>query len=247
MEKNIYRSYILVRNKIGLTPIQIYNELVLAYSDSAPSFPTVCRWISRFNEGSEDIEDKDRPGRPITAVTSTNIKLVSNLIEDDIHITYEQIEAELSLHPASIHEIIHVHLKLRKIAARWVPYELTDAQKEKRVAFCKENLAKFNTGKWRICDIITGDESWIYYRAIGHKQSNKAWVARGEAPPTVQKRNQFELKSMISVFFKSTGVVFVGCLDSGKTIDAKYYRDKCLKPAFDAVKEERINSGMKNM
>ena len=130
MEKNIYRSYILVRNKIGLAPIQIYNELVLAYSDSALSFPTVCRQISRFNEGSYDIEDNDRPGRPITAATSTNIKLVSNLIEDDIHITYEQIEAELLLHPASIHEIIHVHLKLRKIAARWVPYELTDAQKE---------------------------------------------------------------------------------------------------------------------
>jgi len=79
----------LVRYKIGIAPIQIYNELVLAYSDSAPSYPTVCRWISRFKEGSDDIEDNDRPGRPITAVTYKNIKLVSNLIEDDIHITYE--------------------------------------------------------------------------------------------------------------------------------------------------------------
>jgi len=180
-------------------------------------------------------------------VTSTNIDLVRNLIEENIHITYEQIEAELSLNPNSIHEIIHIHLKMRKITSRWVPYELTDAQKERRVNFCKENLAKFNSGKWQICDIVTGDESWVYYRAIGNKETNKAWVARGETPQTVQKRNHFEPKSLISIFFKSTGLIFVNCLESGKTITAKYYRDRCLKPTFKKVMEERPNSGLKNI
>lgn len=124
---------------------------------------------------------------------------------------------------------------------------MTDAQKEKRVKFCEENLSKFNSGKWRICDIITGDESYVYYRAIGHKQSNMSWVAEGEAPPTIQKRNQNEPKSMFTVFFRSTGVVFVDCLESGKTICAKYYRDHCLKPTIKKVMEERTNSGVKNM
>jgi len=122
MEKNIYRPYILVRHKVGLTPIEIFNELKLAYSDAAPSYMTVCRWISRFKKGSEDFKDYDRPGRPITAVTTANINLVRSLIKDDIHITYDQIEAELSLGRGSIQEIIHVHLKMKKIVSRWVPY-----------------------------------------------------------------------------------------------------------------------------
>jgi hypothetical protein len=58
----------------------------------------------------------------------------------------------------AIHTILHEHLSLRKITSRWVPYDLTDDQKRKRVLFCQQNLAKFNEGKWRICDIITGDE-----------------------------------------------------------------------------------------
>ena len=155
--------------------------------------------------------------------------------------------AQLSLSKCSIHEIIHGHLKMRKITSSWVPYVLNDAQKKKRVKFCKENLERFNSGKWRICDITTADESWIYYRAIGHKQSNMAWVGEGESPPAIQKRNLYEPKSMFTVFFKSTGVVLIDCLESGKTVTAKYYRDNCLKPALEKVMEERPNSGMKNM
>ncbi|CAF1405191.1 unnamed protein product, partial [Rotaria sp. Silwood1] len=45
------------------------------------------------------------------------------------------------------------------ITSRWVPHELTDEQKQQGVQFCRENLAKFQTGSWRLCDIITGDET----------------------------------------------------------------------------------------
>ena len=58
--------------------------------------------------------------------------------------------------------------------------------RKKTFKFCKENLAKFNSTKWRICDIIVADESWIYFRAIWHKLLNMAWVGEGESPPGVQ-------------------------------------------------------------
>ena len=110
-----------------------------------------------------------------------------------------------------------------------------------------ENLERFNSGKWRICYIITADESWVYYRAIGHKQSNMAWVGEGESPPAIQKRNRYEPKSMFTTFFKSTGVVLIDCLESGKTVATKYYRDNCLKSALEKVREERPTSGSKNI
>ena len=64
------------------------------------------------------------------------------------------------------------HLKLRKVTSRWVPHQLTAEQKKERVKLCRENLAKFRAASWRLCDIITGDETWIYHRQIGHKSTN---------------------------------------------------------------------------
>jgi transposase len=207
MEKNLYRGYILTRYKLGLSSIDIFKELELAYLDRAPSYMTVCRWVNRFKDGSESLEDEERIGRPITAVTTANIDIVRALIEENPHISYSQIEAETMLYPTSIHEIIHGHLFLKKITSRWCPYNLTDDQKKKRVACCIENLAKFNEGKWRLCDIMTGDESWFYFRTIGHKQTNCSWVAKGQCPKTFVRRSQYEPKSMFTIFFKSTGVI----------------------------------------
>ena len=124
---------------------------------------------------------------------------------------------------------------------------MTSAQKQKRVVSCKYILDKIETGRWRIYDIITGDESWVYERKIGRKQSNMAWVPYGVKPPTLVKRHSFETKWMISVFFRSSGVVHIDVLPHGKTVTAQYYRDNCLKQVVEKVMEERPTSGLKNM
>ncbi len=77
---------------------------------------------------------------------------------------------------------------------------------DQRVEACRENLAKFEECKWRLCDVITGDESWFYLRQIGHKSSNASWVAEGEYPRTIVKRHRFEQKNMYSIFVKTTGI-----------------------------------------
>ena len=41
--------------------------------------------------------------------------------------------------------------------------------KQLRTQICQENLAKLESGQWHLCNIITGDESWSYYRGIGSK------------------------------------------------------------------------------
>jgi histone-lysine N-methyltransferase SETMAR len=136
---------------------------------------------------------------------------------------------------------------MKKITSRWVPHELSEKNRQDRVRICKENLAKFKENKWRLCDGITGDESWFYHRKIGTKQSNSSWVAEGESPRTVVKRNQFEPKTMFSIFFKSTGVVHLTYLESGKTIDNNSYLNDCLKPLVKRINEQRPTSSTNNM
>jgi len=68
-----------------------------------------------------------------------------------------------------------------------------------------------------------------------------------QPPGTVVRQGRFEPKSMITVFFKSTGPVLVDCMERGKTITAAYYVKNCLKPLVKALKKERPTSGTKSM
>lgn len=247
MEKCLYRPYILVSYKQGKTATVIYNEMLIGYGDRTPSYRTVCRWVDKFKSGSEDICDNERSGRPITATNKVNIKIIEALIKENPRVSYTQIEALTSLHPPTIYTILHEHLQLKRMHSKWIPHHLTDNNKKKRLDFCKANLKQFEGAKWRICDIITGDESWVYYRKIGYRHSNSVWVKEGEYPEPIVRRGKFEPKSMISIFFKSTGPVLIDVLDKGKTIDANYYVNNCLKSVIAEVKAQRPKSGTTSM
>ena len=157
------------------------------------------------------------------------------------------MEAELSISRSTLHEIIHHSLRMKKLTSRWIPHQLSDKNRKDRVSMCRENLAKFSEGKWRLCDVITGDESWFYLRKIGHKSSNSSWVAEGEHPRTVVQRGRFEPKTMYSIFFKTTGLVHLDCMEQGKTITSNYYVNNCLNPVLKEIIKQRPTSGATNM
>ncbi|CAF1456850.1 unnamed protein product, partial [Rotaria sordida] len=48
------------------------------------------------------------------------------------------------------------------------------------------------SGQWRLCDIITGDETWVYHRGIDSKQSNMTWCAEGASSTTVVRRGEHD-------------------------------------------------------
>jgi histone-lysine N-methyltransferase SETMAR len=87
------------------------------------------------------------------------------------------------------------------------------------VCIYQENLLKFKQGVWRLCDLVTGDESWFYYKQIGRKLSNAAWVAHGSTPPMVVRRCRFDPRTLLSIFFKSTSPVLIHHVKRGHTID----------------------------
>jgi hypothetical protein len=231
----------------GKTSVDIWNELESAYPGQVRTYKTVSKWANRYKAGRESVEDDERSGRPITGTTSSNIDKVRNLIDGNSHISIAQIEAETFLSRGTIFKIIHESLELNKVTSRWIPYLFTDVPREKRLAACRHNLSMFESGKWRICDVVTGDESWIYWRQLGTKSSNMSWVGVDQPPGTVVRQGRFEPKSMITVFFKSTGPVLVDFLERGKTITAAHYVKNCLKPLVKALNMERPTAGTKSM
>jgi histone-lysine N-methyltransferase SETMAR len=239
MEKLGIRSYIKTRFLLGLNATQIHEELTVAYGPDTVSYSTVANWVQRFSSGRESLEDDPRIGRPITVVTQQNIAAVKCLVEDDPHISIDYIVDVLDISHGSVDTILKQHLKLKKISSRWVPHKLTQQQRQKRVDICIENLQKFENGTWRLCDIVTGDESWFYHRKIKSREASKAWLSKGQHPPTEVRRQQFEAKTMFVIFFMTTGPLLIHQLPPGTSINALYYREECLKGLVRKLRKKR--------
>ena len=85
-----------------------------------------------------------------------------------IHVfLFEKLSSDLDISIGTVHKVPHEELGLRKISAGWVPLMLTTELKEHRVACARQLLDMFETnGPKRISDIVTGDETWIYFYGI---------------------------------------------------------------------------------
>ena len=91
---------------------------------------------------------------------SENIDAVRELIMQDRQVVYREIEASLGIPSTSIHSILHEHLAIKKICSRWIPHNLTIAEKKIRIDWCKEMLEKYEGGALNdVYKIIIGDES----------------------------------------------------------------------------------------
>jgi hypothetical protein len=58
--------------------------------------------------------------------------------------------------------ILHHHLGMTKVSARWVPRMLTPLQERKRVQCCRQLLELCGERKEEVMSrIVTGDETWV--------------------------------------------------------------------------------------
>ena len=135
----IYYDY-----KKQLSQQECLESLHKTFGDSCVSRTTVYRWFAEFKRGRDHFEDEPRAGRPRTAATPENIEAVSQLVNVDAHITYQEIEDILQIGSAAMKSILHDYLSLRKVTCRWVPHFSTEAQKQGRVDYCLEMLEKFD-------------------------------------------------------------------------------------------------------
>jgi len=193
----------------------------------------------------EYISDELRDGRPATAVTDENVAAVRELILQKRQVTYEQIRATLGIGMSAIQKILHDHLAIRKLCSRWIPHNLTQAQKEARVKWCKVNLKKYMRGKSKLVyNIVTGDESWIYCYETESKRQSAQWTFEGEERPTEDRKLRSVGKKMIANFFSCTGHVATVAQEERRPVNAEWYTTICLPAVFQNVREKRSRGGI---
>lgn len=238
-----FRTMIFYDFRCHLSQQECYDRLRLAFHDEAPSRATVYNWFNEFKRGRTNLTDALREGRPSTATTEDNISVVRRMIETDPRVTYQQIRTSLGIGMSQVHKILHEHLAVRKLCARWIPHYLTEAQKLRRVDWCREMIKKFNGGDSNaVFDILTGDESWIYCYDPETKRQSAQWVFPSEDLPTKLKRGRSVGKMMVASFFGRTGHYATIALEDQKSVTAEWYTNKCLPLVLEKVREKRPRS-----
>ena len=107
----------------------------------------------------------------------------------------------INLSLARVHGILKKHLKVRKINARDIPHLLTDKQKKTRVTMAKHLLKMYpKYSKKAFDNIITGDETWVYYFEPKRKAANRIWATKNVRRPNIAKRIR-TVKNVLYVFF----------------------------------------------
>ena len=116
------------------------------------------------------------------------------------------------------HNHLHqLHYSLKR--PRQDPYDLTDAQAQKRVEICQQLLKNPKDDRfWR--RIVTCDKKWIYFV---NNNRLKQWVKRGQEPEPVIRQDHFGKKVMLSVWWNYQGVLHYEFIPEGRAVNAELY------------------------
>lgn len=235
-----------MRVRLGVKAADIYRELQVIGGECAPSKSMVFEWADRFQSGRITVEDDPRSGRPSTAVNKESIAHVLAVVQEDPHATVKEIAQEVGISDGSCHTILTDHLQYRKICARWVPHQLTAAQKEERIELAQSLTNKLRRwGRDGIKQLATGDETFCHFEEPGHRLQRQAWVPKGGPPPTVPRPSSFGHKALYTIFFSSEGLLTKLVAPANCTVTGTYYCHTVLPELLRAFQEKHPNQKLR--
>ena len=75
----------------------------------------------------------------------------------------EEVAGRLNVSVGSAYSVIHDSLMFSNVCARWVPKELTEEHKRKRLDVCSRHLTRYREERDNFLQqIVTEDETWIH-------------------------------------------------------------------------------------
>jgi [histone H3]-lysine36 N-dimethyltransferase SETMAR len=196
------RAIIFYLWKKGYTQVKAYKEMNEVLGSSAPSYDIVHKWFNKFSKGIESLKDAPREGRPMTQTTPEKANAVEQLVKENPSISSEEIGQLLGIGKSTALSILNRELGLSKVNVHWVPHALTDQQKSARVDFCLYFLNRFKkSNHTSLYNIVTGDETYLYYYDPLDSKQAQQWHPKGAPPPKKAKRSLSMKKVLVSTFF----------------------------------------------
>ncbi|EPB71878.1 transposase [Ancylostoma ceylanicum] len=197
----------------GFTAAQACKEINAKEGKGQISVSNVYYWYKKFRSGNHSLLDRKRSGRP--SIYDTKLAAKEVLKNPQMH------SRSLAMHVGCLQSTaVRLLDKMDLIPKKpsIIPHVLSEADKKRRVAFCRDLLKKHNMGSF-FHRIITCDEKWCLYDNPDHSMQ---WVKRSEKPHPVHRKNIHGKKSMLTVFWCVDGPILWKFVPQEKSIDADY-------------------------
>lgn len=239
MEKSEFRVLIKHYFLRGKTITQTKTKLDKYYGDSSPSIKMIHKWFTDFRCGRTSTTDAERSGRPNEVTTPKMVDKIHDMVLQDRRVKVREIAEIVGISDERVRNILHEHLNMKKLSARWVPRLLTIDQKRTRVTTSEAGLAMFKRNKKEFLRrFITVDETWIHHYTPETKEQSKQWISTGESAPKKAKAVLSANKVMATVFWDARGIIHIDYLQKGRTVNGEYYCN-LLDRFNDVLKEKR--------
>lgn len=226
--------------RLGKSATETFNMIKTAFGEASMARSVCFRWHQEFKNGRENCELQGGPGAPISALTEETINTGAVIIRTDPRLTIVQLAHILDISVGSVFTLLHKHLNMSRVCARWIPRLLTPDQKANRVAVCeywKQCVQEEGEAWWKT--IITADETWVYCYDPEMKQQSTQWVEKGGPPPKKARVQKSAAKAMVITFFDYKGMVYTHVVPHGTTVTANYYKEVLRQLMKDHIPKKR--------
>jgi transposase len=192
------------------------------YGKQGPSRNTIKKVYDELMNGTFHLCDPVHEGKKLDPVLIQNVEKV---VSDEPHAGLREIARRVKSNKDSVNRCLIGPLKRKKKHLKWVPHTLNATQKKERVKIATDMLKILKEDEENdFANIITGDESWFWYR-YDHEA---VWATAGEAAPERPKQGLGCEKVMIWTFWGvNVTPVFVD-LPKGETMTAKVFEKLVL-------------------
>ena len=148
------------------------------------------------------------------------------MVMADCRVKALEIAAACEISCGTVHNILHGHLLMSKVSARWVPRNLNTQDRYQRVEASRELLELYDTNRDEFMTrLLTGDETWIHHWDPELKQESMQWKHHDSPPPKKFRTRLSAGKIMATIFWDAKGVLLIDYMPHKTTITSQYYAD----------------------
>ena len=183
----------------------------------------VKRWYADFKHGRIDTNDAECSGCPNLEVVLENTKILHKLVLANHKLKWHEI-AE-----GSVFTILHERLSMRKLCSKWVPHLLIIDQKQQHV----NNSMLLATVSMQ--QMMKHGFTISLWSQIGSQLNGQKQV---KAVQSNQRHKHQQSKILVSIFGDAQGILFIDCLEKGKTINSQYYRALLVRLNEEIAKKQ---------
>ena len=236
------RAFVKIMTLRHKKPTDIHQELVEACGEAALALRTVQKWSKRVEDGESSTHDAPRSGRPSTSNEEENLEQLRSLLETDRRWTCDELAEQMpQVSRTSIYRLLTDVLGMRKIAARWVPHNLSQEQKAERVAISRRLLQRQQEDSNFLHRIVAIDETWVRSYEPELKRQSAEWRHPDSPRPKKFRQKPSSVKLMLIAAYDHSGLILSHYVPQGQTVNAAYYSNYLKVHLRNAFRRKRPN------